>query len=45
MHQIRDVLHEDASFELEFRLATLVDERLRGELVFRFAEIDVFATK
>jgi hypothetical protein len=44
-HEIRHILHEDATFELQFRLATLIHERFGGELVFWFAEIDVLATE
>ena len=43
--QIRDVLHEDATFQLEFGLAALVDELLVGELVLGFAEVDVLAAE
>ena len=42
---VSDVLHEDAAFELEFRLAALVDELLVGEFVLRFGEVDVFAAE
>ena len=44
-HEIRHILHEDATLELKFRLAALVDERFRGELVLRLAEIDIFAAE
>ena len=44
-HEIRDVLHEDATFELEFRLSSLVGELFVRELVFGLAEVDVLATE
>ena len=44
-YQIRDVLHEDPAFQLEFGFAAFVDELFVRELVFGFAEVDVFAAK
>ena len=43
--QIRDVLHEDAAFELQLRLAPLVDELFVGEFVLGLAEVDVLAAE
>lgn len=43
--QICDILHEDATLQLQLRLATLVDELLVRELVLGFRKIDVFATE
>lgn len=44
-HEIRHILHEDATFKLQLRLATLVHEWFGGEFVLRLAEIDVLAAK
>ena len=38
-------MHEDATFELELRLATLVRELFGCELILWFAKVDILATK
>jgi hypothetical protein len=44
-HEIRHILHENATFELQLRFAALIHQWFGGELVFRFAEVDVLAAK
>lgn len=44
-HQIGDILHENATLELQLGLASLVDKLPVGEFVFGLAEVDIFATK
>ena len=44
-HEIRHILHENATFKLKFWLAALVDQRFGGELVLWLAEIDILATE